>query len=128
MAARGETSARSVQVYPMRTELLHESRRTRVTRLVFPDGTLIRKEPLGSDGEVRRGRELAALEHLDGVEGVGQRVPKQLSRGSMLLQDIRGEQLAAVDKPLEVAWLTRLAVDLASVIAAVHGRGGHHRD
>jgi diguanylate cyclase (GGDEF)-like protein len=95
---------------------------------VFPDGTLIRKEPLGPDGEERRGRELAALERLGGVDGVVQLVPKQLSRGSILLEDIRGEQLAGLDKPLEVAWLTRLAVDFACVIAAVHERGVLHRD
>ncbi len=34
---------------PVRTEIVHESERTRVTRLVLADGTVIRKEPLGPD-------------------------------------------------------------------------------
>jgi len=36
---------------PVRAEVVHESERTRVTRLFFPGRTVIRKEPLGPDGE-----------------------------------------------------------------------------
>ena len=53
---------------------------------------------------------------------------KQPSRGSILLEDVHGEPLAGVEKPLEVASLTALAVDLARVVAAIHGRGVIHRD
>ena len=128
MAAQRESSARWVPGSVVRTDLLHESQRSRVARLVFPDGTVIRKEPLGPDGEKRRRRELAVLERLSGVDGVVQLVGKQPSRGSILVEDVRGEPLAGVDKPLEVASLTALAVDLARVVAAVHGRGVIHRD
>src|SRR4051812_41665432 len=111
-----------------RTGLLHQSERTRVTRLVFPDGTLIRKEPLGPDREKRRRQELAALQRLSGVDGVVQLASTQPFREAILLEDVRGEPLASVAKPLEVAALTALAVDLARVVAAVHRRGVMHRD
>src|SRR5688572_5262516 len=101
----------------VRTGLLHESERTRVTRLVFPDGTLIRKEALGPDGEKRRRHELAALKLLSGIDGVVQLAPTQPSRGAILLEDVRGEPLASVAKPLDVAALTALALDLARVVA-----------
>ena len=71
---------------------------------------------------------MAVLERLSGVDGVVQLMGKQPSRGSILLEDVRGELLASVDKPLEIASLTALAVDLARVVAAVHGRGVIHRD
>ena len=109
-------------------DVLHQSERTRVTRLVFPDGTLIRKEPLGPDGEKKRRHELAALERLSGVHGVVQLAGKQQSRGSILLEDVHGEVLAGVAKPLDAATLTALAVELARVVAAVHERGVTHRD
>ncbi len=38
---------------PVAAEVVHESGRTRVTRLVVPGETVIRKEPLGPDGERR---------------------------------------------------------------------------
>jgi diguanylate cyclase (GGDEF)-like protein len=126
MAGRAESQRASVSA--MRTELLHESDRTRVTRSVFPDGTLIRKELLGPDGEKRRRRELSVLERLSGVDGVVQLADDQPSRGSILLEDVHGEPLAGVDKPLDAASLTALAVDLARVVAAIHERGVIHRD
>jgi diguanylate cyclase (GGDEF)-like protein len=95
---------------------------------VFPDGTLIRKELLGPDGEKRRRRELSVLERLSGVDGVVQLAGEQPSRGSILLEDVHGEPLAGVDKPLDAESLTALAVDLARVVAAIHERGVIHRD
>jgi len=126
MAGRGESQR--VPVSALRTELLHESDRTRVTRSVFPDGTLIRKELLGPDGEKRRRRELSVLDRLSGVDGVVQLAGDQPSSGSILLEDVHGEPLSDVDKPLEVASLTALAVELARVVAAIHERGVIHRD
>ena len=38
---------------PIRAEVVHESARTRVSRLFLPGGTVIRKEPLGPDAERR---------------------------------------------------------------------------
>ena len=52
------------------TEIVHESGRTRITRLFLPEGTVIRKEPLGPDGERRVRHETAVLERLRGVAGV----------------------------------------------------------
>src|ERR1700760_1112649 len=55
-------------------EIVHESGRTRVTRLFVSGHAVIRKEPLGPDAEQRLGRELAMLERVRGVVGVAQLV------------------------------------------------------
>ena len=57
---------------PVGAEILHESVRTRVTRLFFPGHTVIRKEPLGPDAQPRLRHETAILERLRGVAGVAQ--------------------------------------------------------
>jgi signal transduction histidine kinase len=57
---------------PVRTETVHLSERTRVTRLFLAGGTVIRKEPLGPSGEGRVRHEVAMLERLRGVTGVAQ--------------------------------------------------------
>ena len=57
---------------PDRAEVVHESARTRVTRLFLREGTVIRKEPLGPDADRRLRHEAAMLERLRGVEGVAQ--------------------------------------------------------
>jgi hypothetical protein len=59
---------------PVRVELVHESERSRVSRLFLPGRTLIRKEPLGRDAPWRLRQELAMLERLRGVAGVAQLV------------------------------------------------------
>ena len=51
-------------------EVLHESVRTRVSRLFLAGRTVIRKEPLGPDAQRRLRHELAVLERLRGVAGV----------------------------------------------------------
>ncbi|MEN3264515.1 hypothetical protein, partial [Pseudonocardia sp.] len=56
----------------IRGEILHESERTRVTRLSFAGCTGVRKEPLGPDAQRRLQHELAMLERLRGVVGVAQ--------------------------------------------------------
>ena len=53
---------------PVRAEIVHESERTRVTRLFLPGRTVIRKEPLGPDAERRLRHEVAMLERLRGVD------------------------------------------------------------
>jgi hypothetical protein len=57
---------------PVPTEVVHESGRTRITRLFLPEGTVILKEPLGPDGERRVRHETAVLARLRGVTGVAQ--------------------------------------------------------
>ena len=112
-----------------RVELLHESERTRVTRLVSDVGTVIRKEPLGPDAPRRLRHEVEILEQLSGVEGVVQvaaGVPP--SAGSVLLVDVGGTVLSERATPLDPAELVDLAGSLARAVAGVHGRGVVHRD
>src|SRR5918999_372052 len=52
--------------------LLHESARSRVTRLFLPAGSVICKEPLGPDADRRLRHEMAFLSRLSGVAGVAQ--------------------------------------------------------
>jgi diguanylate cyclase (GGDEF)-like protein len=108
--------------------VLHESKQTRVSRLVFPDGTLIRKEFLGPGEEKRRQHELAVLERLSGADGVVQLAQEQPSRGSILLEDVHGTVLADMAKPLGVATHVGLALHLARAVAAIHARGVIHRE
>ena len=56
----------------VRAEVVHESGRTRVTRLFLPRRTVIRKQPLGPDAERRVRHETSMLERLRGVAGVVQ--------------------------------------------------------
>ena len=74
MSAAGPGSARS-------TEIVHESERTRVTRLLLSGRAVIRKQPLGPDAERRLGHEVAMLERLRGVVGVAQLVDAPRSPG-----------------------------------------------
>ena len=52
---------------PVRAEVVHESERTRVTRLFLSGRAVIRKEPLGQDAERRTRHETSMLERLQGV-------------------------------------------------------------
>jgi AAA ATPase domain/Protein kinase domain len=113
---------------PVRAEIVHQSERTRVTRLRLPAGTVIRKEPLGSDGERRVRHEVAMLERLRGVAGVVQLVPAPRYPGSIVLADAGRTSLAELGKPLAVDELTGLAVGLGQAVAGMHRRGVMHRD
>jgi hypothetical protein len=82
---------------PVRAEIVHQSERTRVTRLFFAGRTVIRKEPLGPDAQRRLRHELVMLERLRGVEGVvqlGEAPPGRKRKGALAAQtsDRRGEQ------------------------------------
>ncbi|MGP0026184.1 MAG: hypothetical protein ACLPKE_22940 [Streptosporangiaceae bacterium] len=57
---------------PVRTEIVRGSGRTRVTRMFFAGGRVVRKEPLGPDAERRLAHETAVLVRLRGVAGVAQ--------------------------------------------------------
>ena len=65
----------------VRAEVVHESERTRVTRLFLPGRTVIRKQPLGPDAERRVRQETAMLERLRGVAGVVQLAEAPRDRG-----------------------------------------------
>ena len=85
---------------PVPAEIVHESGRTRITRLVVPGGTVIRKEPLGPDAERRVRHEVAMLERLRGVAGVAQLAEAPRYPGSVVLADAGGASLAGAAKPL----------------------------
>ena len=113
---------------PVRAETLHESGRTRVTRLFLPGRTVIRKEPLGPDAVGRLEHERAMLERLRGVDGVAQVVDAPRYSDSIVLADVGGTSTVALVKPLAVDDLIRLAVALARAVAGMHRRGVMHRD
>ena len=108
-------------------EVLHESERTRVSRLFLTGRSVIRKEPLGPDAERRLRHELAMLERLRGVAGVAQLEAPRYP-GSIVLADVGGTSLAGLAKPLAVDVLIGLAVGLAQAVAGMHRRGVMHRD
>src|SRR6202035_6040560 len=72
---------------PVRTQVVHESRRTRITRLFFPERTLICKEPLGPDAQRRLRHEETILGRLRGVDGVAHLVQVPGDAGSIVLED-----------------------------------------
>ena len=98
----GESAASPDRAPPVQAEILHESERTRVTRLFLSGRTVIRKEPLGPDGQRRLQHELAILERLRGVVGVAQLLDEPRSPGSITLADGGEACLAQVVKPLAV--------------------------
>jgi serine/threonine protein kinase len=113
---------------PVRAELVHESERTRITRLFLPGGTVIRKEPLGPGAEGRARHEVAMLKRLRGVPGVAQPTEAPQYPESLVLADAGDRNLAGLDKPLAADDLTGLAVALAAAVAGMHRRGVIHRD
>ena len=113
---------------PARAETLHESERTRVTRLYLPGHSVVRKEPLGPDAERRLRHELAILERLQGVEGVAQLAEAPRYPGSIVVADVGRTSLAELAKPLAASDLIELAVELAGAVGGMHRRGVMHRD
>jgi signal transduction histidine kinase len=113
---------------PVPAEIVHESGRTRITRLVVPGATVIRKEPLGPDAERRVRHEVAMLERLRGVAGVAQLADDSRYPGSVVLADAGRASLAGAAKPLAAGELTGLAVGLGRAVAGMHRRGVLHRD
>src|SRR5580693_8550294 len=91
---------------PVPAEIVHESGRTRITRLVVPGATVIRKEPLGPDAERRVRHEVAMLERLRGVAGVAQLADDSRYPGSVVLADAGRASLAGAAKPLAAGELT----------------------
>jgi hypothetical protein len=75
---------------PRYNELVSESERVRVIRLFLAGGTVIRKQLLGREAEIRRQHELAILERLRGVEGVAQLVDEPRYPDSIVFEDVGG--------------------------------------
>ena len=112
---------------PARIDVLHESGRTRVTRLFFAGRTVVRKVSLGPDAERRLRHELAMLGRLRGVAGVAQLLDAPRYPGSVVMAD-GGASLAGRPKPLAIDDLVGLALALARAVAGMHRRGVMHRD
>ena len=108
---------------PVRAEIVHESARTRVTRLFLPGGTVIRKEPLGPGAQARLRQEAAMLERLRGAGGVAQLAAAPRYAGSLVLADAGDTSLAGRAKPLPAGDLLEVAVALARAVAGMHRRG-----
>src|ERR1700751_1906507 len=105
---------------PARAEIVHESERTRVTRLFWPGRTVIRKEPLGPDAERRLRHEAAMLQRLRGVAGVGQLAEGSRYPGSVVLADAGEVSRAGVPRPLPAGDLAGLGLGLARAVAGMH--------
>jgi signal transduction histidine kinase len=113
---------------PVRFAVVHESARSRVTRLSRADRTLIVKEPLGSDAGSRLRHETAILERLRGVAGVAQLADEPPREGSIVLADAGDRTLTELPKPLPARDLAGIALRLALALAESHRREVIHRD
>jgi signal transduction histidine kinase len=113
---------------PVPSEMVHESGRTRITRLVVPGGTVICKEALGPHAERRVRHEVAMLKRLRGVAGVVQLADVPHSPGSIALEDAGAASLAGTVKPLPVDQQLGVGLGLAQAVAGMHRRGVMHRD
>src|ERR1700761_1529571 len=108
---------------PARAEVVHESGRTRITRLFLPGRTVIRKEPLGPDAERRVRHAVAVLERLRGVAGVAQLAEEPRYPGSIVLEDAGAASLADLPKPLPAGQLAGFGLELPRAVAGMHRRG-----
>ena len=113
---------------PIRAEIVHESERTRVTRLFFPGRTVIRKESLGPDAERWLRHERAMLERLRGADGTAQLAAAPRFPGSIMMADAGGATLAELPAPRTADDLIALSVELSRAVAGMHRRGVMHRD
>src|SRR6201994_1431017 len=113
---------------PARAEVVHESGRTRITRLFLPGRTVVRKEPLGPDADRRVRHEAGILERLRGVAGVAQLAEAPWYPGSVVLEDAGEASLAGLTRPLPSRELVGLGLGLARAVAGMHHRGVMHRD
>jgi signal transduction histidine kinase len=113
---------------PVRFAVVHDSARTRVTRLPRADRTLIVKEPLGADAASRLRHETAILERLRGAVGVAQLADEPPHEGAIVLTDAGDSTLAELQKPLPARDLARYAMRLAQAVAELHRREVIHRD
>jgi signal transduction histidine kinase len=113
---------------PVRFAVVHESARTRVSRLSRADRTLIMKEPLGPDAGRRLRHESAILERVRGAAGVAQLADEPPHEGAIVLTDAGERTLAELPKPLPASDLTAIALGLARALAELHRREVIHRD
>ena len=113
----------------VRVDLLHESGRTRVSRVYLPAGTVIRKEPLGPGAAGRLRHETEMLRRLSDVGGVARLASGgPPMRDSILLTDVGGSAVSERPAPWDPAEVVELAEQLARALAGIHRRGVIHRD
>ena len=113
----------------VRVDLLHESGRTRVSRVYLPAGTVIRKEPLGPGAAGRLRHETEMLRRLSDVGGVVRLASGgPPMRDSILLADVGGSAVSDRPVPWDPAEVVELAEQVARALAGIHRRGVIHRD
>ena len=114
-------------------EVLYQSERTRVSRVLTATGNLIRKETLGAGAVRRARRELRILGRLHNVDGLP-RLTARRGSNELLFADSGGVPLAAVigdgwsGSPTGIDSAVRFVTALAGIIEAIHRAGVVHRD
>ena len=100
-----------------------------MSRILAPEGPLIRKQPTGAAAQESLRREREILQRLSGVTGVVQLAEASAETGDLLVRDVvGGAPLAGRATPMRPSELVSLGRDLAWVVAAIHQRGVLHRD
>jgi diguanylate cyclase (GGDEF)-like protein len=111
--------------------VLSSTERTRVERVLLPDGrgTFICKQLMGPGAVARKRHEIGIIERLASVPGVS-RLAEFTYPDALVLEDDRGSPLAdaLAAGRFDVAAVPALALELARIIGAVHGRGVVHKD
>ncbi|HYD95910.1 MAG TPA: AAA family ATPase [Noviherbaspirillum sp.] len=113
-------------------QVLHQSKHTRIFRRDLPDGpgSIICKEPIGTDAWERVRHERKILERLAGIDGVPRLVAKACDGSVIAMEDVAALPLLetlrgqAPDQPA----LLDLATRLVRIIAAVHRCGVIHQN
>jgi serine/threonine protein kinase len=137
--ATGVPAQRPGTPVPAAAAEIYASERTVVHRILGPDQrTVIEKNALGPAAVKRVRHERALLERLAVVPGVPRLVSSE-SDDVLLLEDLHGRPLAELiaastpPDPWSIGGLApdqvlQVAVDVASVLAGIHGAGVVHRD
>lgn len=113
-------------------EILHESEHTRIFRLCLAEGVrcIVCKEPLGENALERLRHESKILVRLAGVDGVSRLAEGPHPATAIALEDCDGVSLAQVlrTERFGLQPMLTLALQLAQIVAGVHGAGVIHRD
>jgi hypothetical protein len=97
MVVSGDVPVGGRRVVGDAVEVLHDSDRALVTRVMSPGGdTVIRKQVRGADGELRVRHERAMLQRLAGLEYVPRLVDADDDDDVLLLVDLGGVALSSV--------------------------------